>query len=77
MVVPVSLRGELVGVLSVSSSEPGLIYSEEDLQALQVFAETAGICCRHAEQTDWMRQTIQRLDTALQERGPDERHWAA
>lgn len=77
MVVPVSLRGELVGVLSVSSSKPGLIYSEEELQALQVFAETAGICCRHAEQTDWMRQTIQRLDAALQERGVDESHWAA
>ena len=77
MVVPVSLRGELVGVLSVSSSKPGLVYSDDDLQALQVFAETAGICCRHAEQTDWMRQTIQRLDAALQERGVDESHWAA
>lgn len=77
MVVPVSLRGELVGVLSVSSSKPGLIYSDDDLQALQVFAETAGICCRHAEQTDWMRQTIQRLDAALQERGMDESNWAA
>jgi transcriptional regulator with GAF, ATPase, and Fis domain len=71
MIVPVLLRDELIGILCVDSAEPGTGYSTEDLQALQVFAETAGICCRHAEQTDWMRQTIQRLDAALQSRGDD------
>jgi len=77
MVVPFSLRGELVGVLSVSSSAAGTVYTDEDLQALQVFAETAGTCCRHAEQTDWMRQTIQRLDAALQVREGERRSRAA
>jgi transcriptional regulator with GAF, ATPase, and Fis domain len=77
IVVPILLRGDLIGVLAVSSSSPDIFHVEEDLQALQVFAETAGICCRHAEQTDWMRQTIQRLDATLQKMGIDETHWAA
>lgn len=71
MVVPVLLRDELIGILCVDAAVPGASFSAEDLQALQVFAETAGICCRHAEQTDWMRQTIQRLDAELQERNTD------
>ena len=77
IVVPILLRGDLVGVLAVSSGSRDAFRVEEDLQALQVFAETAGICCRHAEQTDWMRQTIQRLDSTLQQLGIDETHWAA
>jgi putative methionine-R-sulfoxide reductase with GAF domain len=65
MVVPIVVRGELFGVLSVSARTKKIRYDEEDLEALQVFAETAGICCRHAEQSKWMRQTIQRLDEEL------------
>ena len=72
MVAPIITRGDLVGVLSVSSSSPGVAYDDEDMQALLLFAESVGICCRHAEQTDWMRQTIHRLDAALRERGTDE-----
>ena len=68
MVVPIEVRGELVGVLNVSSRSENRDYGEDDLQALQVFAENAGIAVRHAEQADWMRQTIQRLDAALAER---------
>lgn len=77
MVAPIVMRGDLVGVLSVSSSSPVADYNEEDLQALLLFAESVGICCRHAEQTNWMRQTIQRLDQALQERGGDDTRRAA
>ncbi len=68
MVVPIEARGELIGVLNASSRTEHHEYSDEDLQAFQVFAEHAGIACRHAEQADWMRQTIRRLDAALQER---------
>jgi hypothetical protein len=77
MIVPIELREELIGILTISTSRPEVRYEDEDLQALQVFAETAGICCRHAEQTDWMRKTIQRLDAALQERGIADGNWAA
>ena len=68
MVVPVMLRDELFGVLSVSSRSRRIRYDEEDLGTLLVFAETAGIASRHAEQANWMRQTIQRLDADLSER---------
>jgi transcriptional regulator with GAF, ATPase, and Fis domain len=59
MVVPILLRDELVGVLNVSSHSPDATYSHEDLQALQVFAESAGTCIRHTEHVEWMRRTIQ------------------
>jgi transcriptional regulator with GAF, ATPase, and Fis domain len=61
MVVPIILRDELVGVINVSSQSPGDAYRDDDLQALQVFAENAGVCIRHAEQAEWMRQTTEHL----------------
>lgn len=64
MIVPIIVRGELVGVLNVGSTLPDVHYDDEDLKALQVFAENAGACIRHAEQADWMRQTIQALQAA-------------
>jgi GAF domain-containing protein len=67
MVVPILLRDELVGVLNVSSRSPAISYDQEDLQALLVFAENAGICIRHTEQTEWMRQTNRKLEAALAE----------
>jgi len=71
MVVPIELRDELIGVLNVSSHAPDTRYTDEDLQAIMVFAENAGICCRHAEQAEWMRQTIRRLDAALSKTSGD------
>ncbi len=61
MVVPITLRGELVGVINVSSTSPDIQYDKEDLGALQVFAENTGAYIRHAEQAHWMRQTIKKL----------------
>jgi transcriptional regulator with GAF, ATPase, and Fis domain len=77
MVAPILMREELVGVLSVSSSAHLATFGEDDLQAMLLFAESVGICCRHAEQTSWMRQTIQRLDAALQGRDTSEERRAA
>jgi putative methionine-R-sulfoxide reductase with GAF domain len=65
MVVPIVVRDELVGVVNVSSRSAAISYDQEDLQALLVFAENAGICIRHTEQTDWMRQTNMRLEEEL------------
>jgi GAF domain-containing protein len=64
MVVPIELREEVLGVINVSSRSR-VEYDEEDVQALTVFAEYTGICCRHAEQAQWMRETIRRLDSEL------------
>jgi GAF domain len=61
MVVPIILRDELVGVINVSSRSPEVQYKEDDLHALKVFAQNAGACIRHAEQSEWMRQTIDNL----------------
>ena len=61
MVVPIITRDELVGVLNVSSNSPDIRYTEEDLLTLCVFAENAGICIRHNEQANMLRQMIQEL----------------
>lgn len=61
MVVPIITRDELVGVLNVSSNSPDIRYTEEDLLTLCVFAENAGICIRHNEQANMLRQVVQEL----------------
>ncbi len=68
MVVPIVLRDELVGVLNVSSRSGDDDYDEEDIRALQVFAENVGTCIRHTQQADWMRQTIHQLQKTIEER---------
>jgi transcriptional regulator with GAF, ATPase, and Fis domain len=60
IIVPIMLRGELYGVLNISSRTPGVVYTEEDMQALQVFAENAGTVIRHSEQAEWMRKMIEK-----------------
>lgn len=64
MVVPILLRGEVVGVLSVRSRNPDTEYRQEDCQALQVFAENAGTVIRHSEQAQWMRRMIEKQRSA-------------
>ncbi len=61
MVVPVILRDELVGVINVSTRSPEINFDDDDLRALQVFAENVGAAVRHTEQTEWMRATIRKL----------------
>ncbi len=63
MVVPIMVRDELVGVLNISSRAPDTTYTEEDMRALEVFAENAGTCIRQAERAEWMRQTIERMQS--------------
>lgn len=65
MVVPVVLSGELVGIINVSTRSLDVDYNDEDFRALQVFAENVGACIRHAEQSEWMKQTIRELQLAL------------
>jgi putative methionine-R-sulfoxide reductase with GAF domain len=72
MVVPIKVRDELVGVLNVGSASSITRYGDQDLKALQVFSENAGACIRHAQQAQWMRQTIQTLQDHLQARQGDQ-----
>ncbi|MFQ5512324.1 MAG: GAF domain-containing protein [Candidatus Krumholzibacteriia bacterium] len=68
MVVPIVLRDDVVGVLNVSTRSQDVDYDEEDIRALEVFAENVGTCIRHTQQADWMRQTIHSLQKTLKER---------
>ena len=68
VVVPVLVRQEVVGVLSISSRSPRTRYGKLDLQALEIFAEYAGVCIRHAEQRAWMLQRIDRLEHEVERR---------
>jgi putative methionine-R-sulfoxide reductase with GAF domain len=63
MIVPIILRDELVGVINVSTRSPQTNFEDEDLRALQVFAENVGAAVRHTEQAEWMRATIRRLQS--------------
>ncbi len=63
MVVPVILREELVGVINVSTRSPEVNFDDDDLRALQVFAENVGAAVRHTEQAEWMRATIRKLQS--------------
>jgi putative methionine-R-sulfoxide reductase with GAF domain len=67
VVVPILVRGELVGVMNVGSTSPLVRYDDEDVQALKVFAENVGTCIRHTEQAEWMRQMIHKLDPSRPE----------
>lgn len=61
MVVPIILRDDVIGVLNLSSKSKDIKYDQDDLKALQVFAENAGACIRHKEQADWLRSMVQNL----------------
>ncbi|HEX5131519.1 MAG TPA: GAF domain-containing protein [Candidatus Krumholzibacteria bacterium] len=63
MVVPIILRDELVGVINVSSRSKRIQFDSEDMRALLVFAENVGVAIRHTEQAEWMRATIQHLQS--------------
>lgn len=61
MVVPIVVRGELVGVINVSTRNEEIRYTQEDLRTLEVFAENAGSCIRHVEQVMWLRTMVEQL----------------
>lgn len=63
MVVPVIVRDELVGVISMSTRNPEISWDEDDMRSFQVFAENVGAAIRHTEQADWMRATIRKLQS--------------
>jgi hypothetical protein len=62
MVVPIIVRDDLVGVLNVSSRSKDIIYESEDLLALEGFSSSAGVCIRHTEHVNWMRQMVPHLN---------------
>ncbi len=61
MVVPIIIMDDLVGVINVSTQSPDIEYNEEDLRALRMFAENAGISIRNSEQANREKQTVTNL----------------
>jgi transcriptional regulator with GAF, ATPase, and Fis domain len=74
MVVPVILRDELVGVINVSARNQEIEFDADDMRALQAFAENVGAAIRHAEQADWMRATIRKLQNQRERTGGQPAH---
>jgi len=48
-------------VINVSSRNGQVEFDHDDVRALQAFAENVGAAIRHAEQAEWMRATIRKL----------------
>jgi len=62
MVTPIIVRDELVGVINVSSHYSSAIkYESDDLRALQILADYAGVCIRHTEHVNWIKKIAPKL----------------
>jgi GAF domain-containing protein len=70
MVVPIFVGEALVGVLNVSQRSGQVNYNEEDLKALQVFAENVGARIRHVEERRILLRRIEMLEKQIPERAP-------
>ena len=65
MVVPVVLNNELVGVININTQSKAVDYDENDLRALQMYAENVGACIHNAQNHDRMKRTIRELEVAV------------
>lgn len=68
MVMPILVRDELIGVISISTQSKDVTYNDNDLQAFRAFADTVGTYIVHINKTRTMMQTIKDQQTALQEK---------
>lgn len=62
MVVPIVLDDVLFGVINVSSESSSVDYDRNDFRALQAFAQNVGVCIRHAQALDRMKQRIREIE---------------
>jgi signal transduction histidine kinase len=62
MCVPLTRRGEVIGVLSVNETGDERTFTEHDLSILEVFAEHAAIAIGNASQFEQEREHVQRLE---------------
>jgi transcriptional regulator with GAF, ATPase, and Fis domain len=65
MVVPIVLNDDLVGVININTLSEAVAYDEDDLRALQMFAENVGVCIRSAKNHDNMKRTIHELEAVI------------
>jgi GAF domain-containing protein len=58
MVVPIIVRDEIEGIISLANGPEKRTFSPDDLITLQVFADIAEYFIRQTEKSNWMRHMI-------------------
>ena len=66
IVVPLMLNKKLLGVVNMSTRSPKVYYDDEDLHALEAFAENVAVCISHVLRARRMNQTIAEQQNELQ-----------
>jgi transcriptional regulator with GAF, ATPase, and Fis domain len=66
IVVPIMLNEKFLGVINMSTRSLKVYYDDEDLRALEAFAENVAVCISHVFRTRRMKQTIAEQQEALQ-----------
>jgi len=66
IVVPLMLNNKVLGVVNMSTRSPKVYYDEEDLRALEAFAENVAVCIGHVKRARRMKQTITAQQSELQ-----------
>jgi len=66
VVVPIIVKDDLVGVLNISTRSPQSLYDDEDLRAIQAFADNVGACILAGMTAQRMRETIDQQQRELQ-----------
>jgi transcriptional regulator with GAF, ATPase, and Fis domain len=66
VVVPIVKRDELVGVINISTRSPQIYYDDEDLRAIQAFADNVGACVLAGMKAKRMSDTIEEQQRELQ-----------
>lgn len=60
MALPLKVAGEVIGVLDIQSEEPAA-FTEEDVETLQILADSVAVAIRNAQLLEAMRETLDRL----------------
>ncbi|MCF7804957.1 MAG: PAS domain S-box protein [Candidatus Marinimicrobia bacterium] len=68
MVVPLSVRGSVIGVISLISENPGSRFSKQDLSLAQELARHAALAVQEARHVNRLKALNQQLEVRVQER---------
>ena len=60
MALPLKVAGEVIGVLDIQSEEPAA-FTEEDVETLQILADSVAVAIRNAQLLEATRETLDRL----------------
>jgi Nif-specific regulatory protein len=65
LAVPMSVKGECIGVIEIINKKNGQLFSDDDLEWLEIFANQAAIAVVNAKSIEKARGEIQRLKDEL------------